>query len=104
MDNQHRKISGYRELTQLEIDLMNEVKLKGEELKILINKIDSHLELQKSTAIKMLESNRALGVTEDEDLTRINDTQPTRWLALARSDLQTGLMKLTRAIAQPTTF
>ena len=26
MDNQHRKISGYRELSQFEIDLMNEAK------------------------------------------------------------------------------
>jgi hypothetical protein len=26
MDNQHRKITGYRELTQPEIDLMNEAK------------------------------------------------------------------------------
>lgn len=29
MDNQHRKISGYRELTQEDIDLMNRVKAKG---------------------------------------------------------------------------
>lgn len=26
MDNQHKKISGYRDLSQAEIDLMNEVK------------------------------------------------------------------------------
>lgn len=32
MDNQHRKISGYRELTQDEIDLMNEIKAKGLEV------------------------------------------------------------------------
>lgn len=29
MDNQHRKISGYRELTQAEIDLMNKIKALG---------------------------------------------------------------------------
>ena len=29
MENQHRKISGYRELSQSEIDLMNEVKALG---------------------------------------------------------------------------
>ena len=28
MENQHKKIKGYRELTQAEIDLMNEVKAK----------------------------------------------------------------------------
>ena len=32
MDNQHRKISGYRELRQEEIDLMNRIKAKGAEL------------------------------------------------------------------------
>ena len=32
MENQHRQIKGYRELTQVEIDLMNEIKTKGAEL------------------------------------------------------------------------
>lgn len=29
MENQHRKIAGYRELSQEEIDLMNRIKAKG---------------------------------------------------------------------------
>lgn len=29
MDNQHKKIKGYRDLSQAEIDLMNEVKAIG---------------------------------------------------------------------------
>ena len=28
MDNQHRQITGYRELTQTEIDAMNQIKAK----------------------------------------------------------------------------
>ena len=32
MENQHRKIRGYRELTAEEIDLMNRIKAKGAEL------------------------------------------------------------------------
>ena len=32
MENQHRKITGYRELTNEEIDLMNRIKAKGKEL------------------------------------------------------------------------
>jgi hypothetical protein len=36
MDNQHRKISGYRELSQAEIDLMNRIKAFGPELEALI--------------------------------------------------------------------
>lgn len=39
MENQHRKISGYRELSQEEIDLMNEIKAKGIELCELVEKL-----------------------------------------------------------------
>ena len=39
MENQHQKIKGYRELTQAEIDLMNEVKAKGVELGELVDKL-----------------------------------------------------------------
>ena len=39
MDNQHRQIKGYRELSQEEIDLMNEVKEKGPALEALCAKI-----------------------------------------------------------------
>ena len=35
MENQHRKISGYRELTQAEIDLMNTIKEMGPKLAAL---------------------------------------------------------------------
>jgi hypothetical protein len=36
VENQHRKISGYRELNQDEIDLMNRIKSFGPELEKLI--------------------------------------------------------------------
>jgi len=39
MDNQHRQIKGYRELSQEEIDLMNEIKQKGIELGTLVAKL-----------------------------------------------------------------
>lgn len=32
MENQHRKIKGYRELSQEEIDTMNDIKIMGEAL------------------------------------------------------------------------
>ncbi|MGZ8153042.1 MAG: hypothetical protein ACXWT2_07975, partial [Methylovulum sp.] len=35
MENQHQKIKGYRQLIQEEIDLMNRIKTKGEELMLL---------------------------------------------------------------------
>lgn len=74
MDNQHRQIKGYRELTQEEIDLMNEIKQQGVALGNLVNKL------------------------------RAADGLDQRWLSIGATDLQTGLMALTRAVAQPTFF
>ena len=74
MENQHRKIKGYRELTQDEINLMNEVKQKGVELGELIEKLESMDSLDK------------------------------RWLETGKLNLQQGLMSLTRSIAQPAFF
>lgn len=74
MDNQHRKIKGYRELSQEEIDLMNAVKEQGAALGALVEKLES---------------------TKDLD---------PRWIAIGKTDLQKGLMALTRSIAQPTFF
>ena len=42
----------------------------------------------------------AYGVAID----RLDAAQPHRWLSMARTDLQTGLMKMVRAVAQPTSF
>lgn len=74
MENQHRKISGYRELSQAEIDLMNKIKAKGVELGELIAELRS-----------------AEGLDQ-------------RWISIGATDLQTGLMAITRGVAQPTTF
>lgn len=74
MENQHRQIKGYRELSQSEIDLMNEVKSKGVELGELVEKLRAH---------------------EDTD---------KRWVSIGSTDLQTGLMALTRAVAKPSFF
>jgi hypothetical protein len=74
MDNQHREIKGYRELNVEEIALMNEVKTLGIEIGELVSKLKSHGGLD------------------------------MRWLSIGATDLQTGLMALTRGIAQPTFF
>lgn len=39
MENQHRKIIGYRELSQAEIDLMNTIKAFGPQLQTLIDQL-----------------------------------------------------------------
>lgn len=71
MDNQHRKIKSYRELSQAEIDDMNSVK---------------DIENQVGDIIERLSEN----IRTD-----------TRLLAIARTHLQTGFMFAVRSIAQP---
>lgn len=95
MDNQHRKITGYRELSQAEIDLMNRIKAQGVELEKLVNDVQQHVSEQYGN-IDL--------VHPDNELDRINGANPLMWLPAAKVDLQVGLMKLTRAVAQPTTF
>lgn len=68
------KITGYRQLGPVEAALMNEVKAKGEELGALVAKLRGNVELDQ------------------------------RWVSIGATDLQTGLMALTRAVAKPTTF
>ena len=74
MDNQHRKIKGYRELTQEEIDAMNEVKAMGIKLSELVEKLENNKDLDQ------------------------------RWIESGKTDLQKGLMALTRSIARPEFF
>jgi len=74
MDNQHRLISGHRELNPGEINLINEVKRQGEELRVALDELANDPNVDK------------------------------RALAIARTEIQTGFMWLIRAIARPTTF
>jgi hypothetical protein len=53
-----------------------------------------HLQQQEALA--------ARGNTDTE--ARHKDAEPRRWLAMARTDLQTGVMRLVRAVAQPLGF
>ena len=74
MENQHRKITGYRELSQDEINAMNKSK---------------ELASQAGDFIDELEKN---GYVDKH------------WLAIAKTDLQKAFMSLTRSIAKPSTF
>lgn len=96
MENQHRKITGYRELSQEEIDLMNEIKALGPQIEAVLVKVQHHIKEQE---IATAQSSAPL-----EDFTRIADATPGRFAALAKTEFQTGLMYLTRAVAQPTFF
>lgn len=85
MDNQHKKITGYRDLSQGELELMNEIKAKGVELGELVTKLR---ESQTATT-------REFGTP---------DAEPHRWISIGATQLQQGLMALTRAVTKPETF
>jgi hypothetical protein len=99
MDNQHRKITGYRELAQAEIDLINEIKRTGERLQVLCNEVRHHLTDQKQAAIAMRHEDPA-----QAEYFRIVESRADYWLNEGTRSLQLGLMCVTRAVAQPTTF
>lgn len=74
MDNQHKQIKGYRDLSQIEIDLMNEGKALAEKCGEFIAKLEA------------------------------DPTTDKRCVALGKTNLQQGFMWSIRAVAQPTTF
>lgn len=80
MENQHKKIKGYRDLTQDEIDLMNEAKELAEKVGELVESLAIVNSQTGGHAIDM------------------------RWVNIGKTDLQKGFMSLIRGIAQPTTF
>lgn len=94
MENQHRKIKGYRELSQPEINLMNKAKALGEEFCDLIEEIESHVGNQCHAAEEK----------GGDELARITLAEPAKWLADGKQDIQVGLMKVVRSVAQPTSF
>lgn len=88
MDNQHQKISGYRDLTQEEIDLMNEAKALEAEV----------LAFQKKV-MRQLSEQEERGTAVDQ--IRLRESFAHRWAQIGRTDIETGFMALVRAIAQP---
>ena len=75
MENQHEQITGYRDLNQEEIALMNEGKALAKQCGCFIEKL------------------LARGQTLDQ-----------RSVSLGKTNLQQGFMWAIRGIAQPTTF
>ncbi len=74
MENQHKKITGYRDLSEEEIGLMNEAKELAEKCGRLVDILESL------------------------------DSTDKRSIALGKTNLQQGFMWAIRGIAKPTTF
>ncbi|HEN9526050.1 TPA: DUF7681 family protein [Acinetobacter baumannii] len=95
MENQKTPIKGYRDLSQPEIDLINEIKAHGEALEVLTQKVRDHVGNQYQTAFDN---------NDQEEDKRLTQAQPDRWLNIGITNLQQGLMALTRTVAQSTNF
>lgn len=88
MKDQHTKIKGYRDLSQGEIDLMNEIKEHGEKTKELLDKVRT---------LRISE-----GVSTGLSIEQVMES--TNSLHQARAYLQTGQMWFVRAVALPESF
>ncbi|WP_048766311.1 DUF7681 family protein [Acinetobacter sp. 243_ASPC] len=109
MENQHRKITGYRDLSAEEVALMNEIKELGPQIEATIIKVQQHVNKQRMKALYGQEDFKPLPKTavdplDPETLKRLEDATPERFAAMAKTEFQTGLMYLVRAVAQPTSF
>lgn len=92
MKDQHTKISGYRDLTQDEIDTINEAK----EIEALV------LKFHQKVGSRLYQQDYDAMVTQDAaEKQRLEDAQAFRWHAIARTEIEQGFMALVRAIAQP---
>ncbi len=79
---QQPKITGYRQLTEAEVALMNEGKALAERCGEYIAKLRTYVEREGSP----------------------DPVLDQRWISIGATDLQRGFMAVIRGIAQPTTF
>ncbi|EAO1133599.1 hypothetical protein EX011_21785 [Salmonella enterica] len=118
---QKTPIVGYRSLSDAEIELINRLKIKGAELLALHDEVVKHVG-DKANTLWANEQNAGVlarakegKIGEDEeyqaalkaheqaqkDFEAIQRAEPFRWAAIGRTDIQTGMMALIRAVAQP---
>lgn len=96
-------ITGYRQLSEDEQALINRIKAHEAETMRLVREVrvaisEMRFESTRELAVKPTESDAIRNERE-----RMDNAEPERWAALARTDLQTGFMYLVRAVAQPVT-
>ena len=81
------KVTGYRQLSESEVVLMNEGKALAEQCGAYIAKLRTHAD-----------ANRAMAETQ------LAPALDQRWVSIGATDIQRGFMAVIRGIAQPTTF
>lgn len=80
------EITGYRQLSVLELELVNRIKKHAEETRTLVEELEKHGSQR--------DGGRHTPVLQVDK----------RWIAVARTNLQQGYMALVRSITRPETF
>ena len=99
MKDQHKLIKGYRDLSQEEIDLMNEIKALAEQVGELVKKLEN-----KTTVDFSIASDNLDFVSDEREKDYDDCFDACGWVGAAKKDLQLGFMQLIRAVAKPSTF
>lgn len=81
------KITGYRQLSETEVALMNEGKALAEQCGAYVAKLRTYADIARKT-----------------DVQQLTPPLDQRWISIGATDLQRGFMAVIRGIAQPTTF
>lgn len=89
MENQHKQIKGYRDLSQEEIDLMNKIKMVAEEVGELVEEV-----------YRVNDKD----YFSDDEYVNTPACAANSWIVSAKKDLQLGFMQLVRAVAKPQSF
>ena len=83
------KVTGYRQLIEAEVELMNEGKALAEACGAYIEKLRTHPDVTRNQA-----PNDGVALQPLDQ----------RWISIGATQLQQGFMAVIRGIAQPTTF
>lgn len=89
------KVTGYRQLSPSEAALMNEAKAIGAAVEDLVARLRRYHQVQRDDA------GVAYTPANEAERQRLQNAEPERWLAMGRTDIQVGVMKIVRSIAQP---
>ncbi|EIW6162778.1 hypothetical protein MF451_003775 [Salmonella enterica subsp. enterica serovar Saintpaul] len=113
-------VTGYRPLSDADVELMNRIKLKGGELIQLFQAIAEAAVMKErqlwadaqnaQTHLNMVQQEgeeSAIALAEEllknaqAEINRFQLADPLRWAHIGRTDIQRGVMALVRAVAQP---
>ncbi len=82
----------YRQLSQAELALMDEIRAHAERTRDLVNRVQSFV------------NDRSQEPLPEGHAPHSQVTNPGRWASIGQTELQQGFMALARAVAQPSFF